>query len=164
RLLLVFAMLVIGVLILGTIYAFVRPPHSQPLFRIGREAVAESPPYTAAPGAAMAAEGSIFEPSGGVGVFSGIGRLRIPLANSSTMVISIAFPYPVDDVVFIEELALSVGDFRAIAADYFSSIPAESLPFLNEDAARAEILWRYNSSLRLGRIERLYFSELLIIE
>jgi flagellar basal body-associated protein FliL len=99
-----------------------------------------------------------------VRVFNGIGRLRIPLSNSSTLILSIAFPYSADDRVFAEELAARIGDFRTIATDYFSSLPEEKLIILDEDAAKAEILKRWNSRLRLGRVEALYFSDLLVLD
>ena len=144
----------IGVLALGTIYAFTRPPNSAPLFRIGS---AYTPDTTVQ-------QRSNFQGNESIGIFSGIGRLRIPLADSSTLILSIAFPYPLNDRPFAEELAARTGDFRTIATNYFASLPAESLATLNEDIARTEILRQYNTSLRLGRIETLYFHDLIIIE
>jgi flagellar basal body-associated protein FliL len=143
------ALALIVFIIAGTIYAFVRVPGSAPLFRIGG-AAAE------VPARAAAAEG--------LGVFAGIGRLRIPLTGTSTMILSIAFPYPASDRAFTEELASKIGDFRALATDYFSALPAEKIVNLDEEAAKAEILKRYNASLRLGAIEALYFNDLMIIE
>jgi flagellar basal body-associated protein FliL len=138
-----------GLLIAGTIYAFARSPGAGPLFRLGK-----------AGGTVSGTEAA----GDGVHIFAGIGRLRIPLANSSTLILSIAFPYPPDDQSFTEELAAKIGEFRSIASEYFSSLPAEKLVNLDEGAAKAEILRRYNTSLRLGRIEALYFSDLVILE
>ena len=153
RLLFLLILFMIGVLALGTIYAFTRPPNSAPLFRIGNT-------YT--PNAVQ--QRSNFQGNESIGIFSGIGRLRIPLADSSTLILSIAFPYPLHDRAFVEELAARTGDFRTIATNYFASLPAASLATLNEETARAEILRQYNTSLRLGRIETLYFHDLIIIE
>ncbi|MDR0323653.1 MAG: hypothetical protein LBI12_04310 [Treponema sp.] len=97
-------------------------------------------------------------------VFSGIGRLRIPLSNSSILILSIAFPYSANDITFTEELAAKITDFRTIAYDYFSSLPAKDVSQINEEAAKAEILKRFNESLRLGRIQTLYFSDLMVLD
>jgi len=104
------------------------------------------------------------EQSGDVRVFSGMGQLRIPLVNSSVMLLSISFPYPADDITFSEELAARINDFRQIAIDYFSSLPENEIIQINEDEAKREILRRYNNSLSLGRIETLYFTGLNIID
>ena len=136
-------------LIAGTIYAFARSPDADPVFRLGKSAPAGQAGGTA---------------HDDVRVFTGIGRLRIPLSNSSTLILSIAFPYAPDDRAFSEELAARIGDFRAAASDYFSSLPAEELIHIDEAAAKTEILRRYNTRLRLGRIEALYFSDMLVID
>lgn len=141
----------IGLIAIGTIFALTRPPDAAPLFTLGRTAPAE-------PAADWHFQSS------DIRIFAGIGRLRIPLANSSVMILSIAFPYPADDIAFTEELASRIGDFKAIAIDYFSSLPVEQLIVIDEEAAKAELLRRYNATLRLGRIGSLYFSDLLIID
>jgi len=138
-----------AILIIGTIIALFRPKNAEPLFRLGKAGEVE-----------QAGTAQIGEMS----VFSGMGRLRIPLANSSTLVLTIAFPYSASDTAFTEELAGKIGEFRVIASDYFSSLPAEKIIVLDEEAAKQEILRRYNAVLRLGRIEALYFSDLLIID
>ncbi|MDR2434167.1 MAG: flagellar basal body protein FliL [Treponema sp.] len=154
RVMFLLVLVLAGLLAAGTLYAFLRPAGSVPLFRIG---------------GGESANTGIGDTGGGVaGVFTGIGRLRIPLAGGSpvpaTMVLSIAFPYPPEDRAFTEELASKVGDFRTIAIEYFSSLPAEQAINPDENAAKSEILRRYNASLRLGKIEALYFSDLMVIE
>lgn len=148
-------------LISGSIYAVVRPAGSGPLFRIsGRTG------GSAAAGGASAAPG-VDGDSGPINIFTGIGRLRIPVAGqagSAAMLLAIAFPYPAEDRPFSEELASRIGDFRSVAAGYFSSLPAGQLINLDEEAAKAEILRRYNALLRLGKIETLYFNDLMIVD
>jgi flagellar basal body-associated protein FliL len=105
--------------------------------------------------------------SGEKGIFTGIGRLRIPVSASegpATLVLSIAFPYPPQDRAFTEELASRVGDFRRIAAEYFSSRTPGELRGPEEEALKAGLLHAYNGILRLGKIETLYFNDLLIFE
>jgi hypothetical protein len=130
--------------------------------------------------------------AGGEAVFTGIGRLRIPLApagnspaapsaaapfpaggsgaerplpeGQTALVIFITFPYSPRDQAFAEELASKAGDFRRIAVDYFSPRSAEELRALDEEEIRAGLLGVYNSVLRLGKIGTLYFNELLILE
>jgi len=104
------------------------------------------------------------EQSSDIRVFSGLGRMRIPLVNSSVMILSISFPFPADDIAFSEELAVRINDFKHMATDYFSTLPEDALVQINEETAKQEILRRYNNSLRLGRIETLYFNELRIID
>jgi flagellar basal body-associated protein FliL len=133
-------------IISGTVYAFTRSSNT-PVLRFGKPV---------APAASQFSDD--------IRVFNGIGRLRIPLSNYSTLILSIAFPYSADDRVFAEELAARIGDFRTIATDYFSSLPEEKLVSLDEDAAKAEILKRWNARLRLGRVETLYFSDLLVLD
>ena len=138
----------IALLALGTIYAVLRPSGAGPLFRLGGSGAAGGRETTA---------------RGGARVYSGLGRLRIPLVNSSTLVLSIAFPYSADDAAFAEELNAKIDDFRVIAISYFSGLPAESLTRLDEDAVKRELLRRFNENLRLGRIPELYFSDMMII-
>jgi len=136
-------------LLIGTVFALIRSPAAVPILKLGKpEAVTTT----------RTAEND------DIRVFSGLGRLRIPLSNSSTLVLSIAFPYLAGDIAFTEELAAKIGDFRTIAADYFSSLPPEKTIKIDEEAAKTEILSLYNANLRLGRIETLYFSDMMIID
>ena len=140
----------IALLALGTIYAFVRSPGAGPLFRLGGSGGTGSRETTVR--------------TGDTRVYSGLRQLRIPLVNSSTLVLSIAFPYSADDAAFAEELNAKLDDFRTIAISYFSGLPAEDLRRLDEDAVKRELLRRFNENLRLGRIPELYFSDLMIID
>jgi flagellar basal body-associated protein FliL len=136
-------------LIIGTIIGVARSSGAKPLFRLGK---------TGAPSARTAASDD------DIRVFSGLGRLRIPLSNSSTLILSIAFPYPAHDTAFTEELAAKTGEFRSLATGYFSALGAGKIVNLDEEAAKQEILTRYNAVLRLGRISTLYFSDMMVID
>lgn len=137
------------ILITGTIAGLIRSRNAEPLLRFGN---------------ASGAEFTERLQSGDVRVFSGLGRLRIPLANSGTLVLSIAFPYLSNDTAFTEELAAKTGEFRSLAIEYFASLPVEKITSFDEEEAKTEILKRYNASLRLGRIEALYFTDMIIID
>jgi len=139
------------VLITGSLYAAFRSPDSGPLFHIGGD------------GGKGRGEPA---PEREVHIFSGIGRLRIPLAGepSATIIIAISFPYPAADRAFAEELASRIGDFRSIATEYFAALSPDKAAALNEEAAKAEILQRYNALLRLGKIETLYFGDLMVVD
>jgi flagellar basal body-associated protein FliL len=162
RVLLVLALALVVVILAGTLYAVCRSPGSGPVVDFGADGTARSgageAPETAGQGAA--------------GIFTGIGRLRIPAAayhgaggaEKAVLVLSIAFPYPPEDRAFTEELASRVGDFRRIAVEYFSSRTAEELRNPDEETLKAELLRRYNAILMLGNIEALYFYDLLIFE
>jgi flagellar basal body-associated protein FliL len=139
------------VLITGSLYAAFRSPDSPPLFRIG--------------GGGEQGRGEPV-PERETHIFSGIGRLRLPLAgeSSATLIIDISFPYSADDRAFAEELASRIGDFRSIAGEYFAALPPEKASVLNEETAKAEILQRYNALLRLGKIETLYFGDFMVVD
>jgi len=135
-------------LIIGTIFGVVRSPNAKPILRLGKPA-----------------ENRTVQPlTDDIRVYSGLGRLRIPLSNSSILILSIAFPYHHSDTAFTEELAAKNGDFKTIAVDYFSSLEADKIIQIDEDAAKTEILKRFNENLRLGRIETLYFSDMMILD
>jgi flagellar basal body-associated protein FliL len=99
-------------------------------------------------------------------MFTGIGRLRIAANNGepAAVLISITFPYPNADRAFTEELVGKAPAFRSIATAYFAALGAEELRNLDEATAKAEILRRFNAELRLGRIEVLYFNDLMVLE
>lgn len=146
------------VLIAGSLYALIRPSGSGPLFRIGGSIGPGGPVNGGNRGASNS--------SYAVNVFSDIGTLRIPVAPpaAATVILSISFPYPPGDSPFTEELTSHTGEFRSIATGYFTSLPAEEIARLDEEAAKTEILKRYNALLRLGKIETLYFNDLMVIE
>lgn len=110
----------------------------------------------------------------GEDIFTAIGRLRIPLAapgntggtgsERAALVLSIVFPYPVRDRAFTEELNSRVEDFRRIAREYFSARSADELRTTDEKNMKADLLQAYNAVLRLGKIETLYFNDLLLFE
>jgi flagellar basal body-associated protein FliL len=98
--------------------------------------------------------------------FTGIGQLRVTTTPPQpvTVIFSITFPYFPEDKAFSEELASKAMDFRHIAGEYFSSLSAEELRVLDEGDIKAELLRRYNTILRLGHIELLYFNDFMIID
>jgi len=157
RVVVVIMLLLVALLIVGSLYAFLRSRDSGPLFRIGgkgRGSVQES-----------AFREGIREGDKPYNVFSGIGTLRIQNADKpAVIIISISFPYKAEDRPFTEELASNIGEFRSIATNYFANLPKDRLAKLDEEQAKAEILRQYNAILRLGRIETLYFGDLMIMD
>jgi flagellar basal body-associated protein FliL len=145
----------VGLLLLGgTLYALV-------FLREGNAAGKEQP-------------SGAFVPAGGEQLFTGIGRIRVSAGDDSspTIIVSITFPYSPADKPFSEELAARVGDFRTIAADYFKSfsavepgsIDSGSIHSIDETILKEELLSRYNSILRLGKIRTLYFNDFLYLQ
>jgi hypothetical protein len=126
--------------------------------------------------------------SPGSAVFTGIGRLRIAAgpnsasgtnpvssaasgtgtaadsASRAVVVLSVVFPYPPEDRPFTEELAGKVPLFRRIIRDYFGALSKDELNPLDERRAKDELLRRFNAELQLGKIELLFFNELMILE
>ena len=167
RVMLLTLLILVLLFAIGSLYAIIRPSESEPLFRLGGKAAGGSTRMTGKGG--RGGESSPLGSNSGTAesaVFNGIGRLRIPVAGKGTslLVVSIAFPYPANDSAFTEELASKIQNFRTLTTEYFSSLPAGTIQNLNEDTAKAELLKRYNAILRLGKIQVLYFNDLMLIE
>jgi len=112
----------------------------------------------------LAKKGQAADPSAGTvseGVFSGLGKMRIPTADPEPeiLVIDVAFPYNKDDRPFSEELASRLSWFRTTTTDYLGAFTADELAALDLDTVNKELLTRYNSELRLGQIKELYILE-----
>jgi flagellar basal body-associated protein FliL len=176
RIIVAVMLLLAALLIAGSLYGLLRSRDSAPLFRIGGGGQGGG-------GAVRdgGVRGGVVRDDGAVkdnvySIFSGIGMLRIqntgksqdgqqPAASEpAVIIISISFPYNPEDRLFTEELASNIGKFRSIAVNYFSNLPRDSLAGLDEDKAKADIIKQYNALLRLGRIETLYFGDLMVME
>jgi flagellar basal body-associated protein FliL len=101
--------------------------------------------------------------------FAGIGRLRAvlkkePGKDGATVIIRVVFPYYAVDRAFTEELVKNTGDFRETITAYFAGLTVSDPKLRDEAAIKADLLERFNLRLRLGKIDRLFFSEFLIIE
>jgi flagellar basal body-associated protein FliL len=101
--------------------------------------------------------------------FAGIGRLRAilqkePGKDGATVIIRVVFPYNAADRAFTEELVKNTGDFRETITAYFAGLTVSNPKLRDEAAIKADLLERFNLRLRLGKIDRLFFSEFLIIE
>ncbi len=106
-----------------------------------------------------------FQKAGEGQTFTGIGTLRVSTTDTQPgmVIIFVSFIYYPDDVAFSEELALRIKDFRQIIIDYFSPFSISELRELDEDNIKIELLLRFNSILRLGQIETLFFGDFMII-
>ena len=135
----------IVLLLIGTIIGLVRPQNAEPVFAFRKISKEQTKPED-------------------IRVFSGLERLRIPLSNSSILILSVSFPYSAKDVTFTEELAAKIGDFKTMITEYFTSLPAENANQIDEELAKQEILKRFNANLRLGRIDALYFNDMTVLE
>jgi flagellar basal body-associated protein FliL len=131
----------------GTLYALLRDPESFP-GGVSRRT----------------GDGTGAAPGSETGMFTGIGRLRIAAGGQTAVLLSIVFPYPPGDRAFAEELVSKIPLFREIVRNYFGGLSQEELNTLDEGKAKAEILRSFNDELRLGRIETLFFNDLLILE
>ena len=105
------------------------------------------------------------ETSAEVQTFTGIGRLRIPMADPEpgVVILAVSFPYLPEDRAFSEELAFRIRDFREIIMDYMGSFSGEELQKKDEELIKADLLQRFNRVLRLGQIERLFFTDFMIL-
>jgi flagellar basal body-associated protein FliL len=170
RVIVVVMLLLVVLLIGGSLYGLLRSRDSGPLFRIGGTSRAEQGGGASREG--IREDGASKEGESAYSVFSGIGKLRIQntgkqsgkASETAVIILSISFPYKTDDKPFTEELASHLGEFRSIATNYFANMDRDKLARLDEEQAKAELLRQYNALLRLGRIETLYFGDLMIVD
>jgi len=110
-------------------------------------------------------QSAVFQKAGKGQTFTGIGTIRVPTADAQPgmVILFVSFIFYPDDVAFSEELALRIKDFRQIIIDYFSPFSVSELRGLDEDGIKSELLLRFNSILRLGQIETIYFGDFMII-
>jgi len=135
----------IVLILIGTIIGLIRPPNASPIFAFKKISKEQTKPED-------------------IRVYSGLERLRIPLSNSSILILSVSFPYSAKDIDFTEELAAKIGNFKTVITEYFTSLPEEGVNQIDEELAKQEILKHFNSNLRLGRIDTLYFNDMTILE
>ena len=97
--------------------------------------------------------------------FTEIGQLRISTAEpqSGIVILFVTFNFYQGDRAFTEELYLRTGDFRDIIMAYIGSFTINELRGLNEDIIKNELLRQFNTILRLGQIETLFFSDFMIV-
>jgi len=97
--------------------------------------------------------------------FTGIGRIRVPTSDPQPgmVILFVAFTYYPEDKAFSEELVLRVGDFRQIIENYFASFSVADLQSLDEETIKKELLHQFNTILRLGQIETLYFGDFMVV-
>jgi len=149
RILYIVLLSIVGTLIvlifIGTIIGLIRPRNASPIFAFRKISKEQTKPED-------------------IRVYSGLERLRIPLSNSSVLILSVSFPYNAKDTSFTEELAAKIGDFKTIITEYFTSLPVENANQIDEESAKQEILKHFNTNLRLGRIDALYFNDMTILE
>jgi flagellar basal body-associated protein FliL len=147
------AALILGlVLLAGTAAGLIRGKNSVPLLKLGGAKDEGRNAET------VSADGNDET------IYSGIGRLRIPAGNGGTAILSVTFPYMPGDRAFTEELVARTSGFREIVSSYVSSLTGEELTNPDEDKIKAELLRRFNGTLRLGKIRTLYFSDFLLLE
>ena len=108
----------------------------------------------------------VSQKSGEGQTFKGIGRLRISTTDPQPgmVILSVSFIYYPEDKAFSEELALRVGGFRDIITNYIGSFSIAKLKEKTEEDIKTELLRQFNSILRLGKIESLFFSDFMVIE
>lgn len=96
-------------------------------------------------------------------IFSSLGTLRIPTADSEpeTIIISIAFPYNKNDRPFAEELASRISWFKTTISGYIGGFSAEEIETLDTGTINQELLKRFNAELRLGQIRELYITDFM---
>jgi flagellar basal body-associated protein FliL len=152
RVLLAAVLILALALLAGTAAGLIRGKNSAPLLKLGGAAGERQDARTVSAG------------ENDETMYSGIGRLRIPAGNGGTVILSVTFPYPPGDRAFTEELVARTPGFRETVSSYISSLTGEELTNPDENKIKAELLRRFNGTLRLGKIRTLYFSDFLFLE
>jgi flagellar basal body-associated protein FliL len=138
------------------------------LFRPAPRPAAEAAPALAAGAAEGAANATVPVrdeiPAGPL--FRDIGALRVATVDDppATVIVDIVFPYDSADTAFAEEVAAHTREYREQAVALFGRYRAAELGAIGEDKLKSELLRRFNSLLRLGSIEAVYFEEFLVVE
>ncbi len=146
--LLTVAAAIVFIIILGTLWAFAS----------GRA----RPGSTAAATVSESQEDSL---PGSTALFSDIGILRAATADKPpyTVVLSPYLLYPAGDLAFREELVQKKQAMRAAVLAWFAARKAESLERTAEEEVKAALLDEINKLLVLGKIEKLFMEDFLIL-
>lgn len=98
--------------------------------------------------------------------FTGLGKIRARSSepDAALLIISPVFPYNAADKAFAEELSAETAQFRDITRALILEYSTEQLLQSGENLIKDELLRRFNTRLRLGHIEQLFFTEYMIIE
>ncbi len=101
-----------------------------------------------------------------VAYFQGLGRMRLTTADNppAVVVLFVVFPYTPGDRAFVEELSNHIPRMKEIVQDMVHHQTKKELQEKGEEPLKKEILSRWNSLFRLGKIQDLHFSEFLILE
>lgn len=104
--------------------------------------------------------------SGNTAVFTELGTLRAKTGDEHTVtvVVSVYFPYPANDLAFEEELTGKSRAIRRVILEWFASRSLEEIDALGEKEVKAALLGEINRLLVLGRIETVYFGDYLVFE
>jgi flagellar basal body-associated protein FliL len=102
--------------------------------------------------------------------FTGIGRLRIPLASAdgtdsgAVLIIRPVLPYNKKDAEFGAEIQGKTDVFKRIIGQFYSGAAMRSPQVADSNVAKEQLLPLLNAQLRLGRIKEIYFEEFMVIE
>lgn len=157
--LLIIAVLLVAGIVAGTLWAFagghvhVRDAGSRSLFsQRSRDPAAE--------------EVLRDDTTGNTAVFTELGTLRAKTADEHTVtvVVSVYFPYPANDLAFEEELTGKSRSIRRVILEWFASLKMEEIETLGEQQVKNALLGEINRLFVLGSIEKLYFGDYLVFE
>jgi flagellar FliL protein len=139
--------IIAGIIVLGTVTAFVSKQ--------------------AAPGSdlrkteKMPTSTGIFQ--SGETAYTSLGQMRVatlPATAESTgdlLIVTAWFSYPAGDSAFAEEIFQKTRKLKTVVTDFFSRHTKQNLLDKGEDAVKKELTQNINAELVLGSIESLYF-------
>lgn len=106
------------------------------------------------------------DPAGKTAIFGDIGMLRARTADNGpvTVVISPFIPYSADDIAFQEELVSKTRSIRTCILGWFASKKIKEIDGFGEVRVKAELVRSINSLLVLGKIDKIYFDEYMVLE
>ncbi len=140
RILIVLALILCIFILLGTLFALIRPPRSAKV----DEPSGQPSPYSA-----------IFE----------LGPVRAQSKDAAaTVLISLSFPYDGADLALSEEIRNGKEEFRQGILKYFSSLSAIEIEKLSEKQIYTDIQNLINKNILLGKIDHLWLHEYMIFK
>lgn len=104
--------------------------------------------------------------SGNTAVFTELGTLRAKTADehTATVVVSVYFPYPANDLAFEEEITGKSRSIRRVVLEWFATRTLEEIDSMGEQGVKKALLGEINGLFVLGRIETLYFGDYMVFE
>ena len=97
-------------------------------------------------------------------VYEKLGKIRTASKDGIPLVLSVYFPYDVNDREFYEELSVKNESIKACISGYFFNYSYDELKNKGENRIKSEVLNNINEKLVLSKISELYFVDFVFFD